>query len=72
MEKEFIAFVADVLNVDPNNLSMDTKYKTEGWDSLKMMTLIMEIEAEYNVNIPIEKVSTIVILRDLYNLTFNK
>ena len=72
MEKEFINFVADVLNVDPNSLSMETKYKTDGWDSLKMMTLIMEIEAEYDVNIPIEKVSSIVNLRDLYGLVFSK
>ena len=64
----FIDFVADVMDVDSIEISMDTEYKTyEKWDSLMMLTLVMEIEAEYGVSIPIEKLGTVKTLADLYD-----
>ena len=67
MEQKFLEFVADVMEKDPSLISMDIEYKKfEGWDSLMMLTLVMEIEAEYGVSIPIEKLGDIKVLADVY------
>ena len=39
------------------------------WDSLMHMRLVMEIEEEYDVEIPIEEVPTIKTLNDFYKYT---
>lgn len=71
MEK-FLTVVAEIFEVDPKDISMKTKYgEYEIWDSLMMMKLIMEIEAEYGCQIPIEKAAVIKTLEDLYQYTQN-
>lgn len=66
MEK-FLALASDILEVDPEEISLETAYGAfESWDSLRMMRLIMEIEAEYDVVIPIEHAAKIKTLNDLY------
>ena len=68
MEK-FLNFVADVMNVDSSEISLDTEYGTyEKWDSLMMLSLVMELEAEYGVSIPMESVANIKTLKDLWLL----
>lgn len=70
METKFLEFVADVMEVESDELSMNTEYKVyEPWDSLMMMTLIMEVEDEYEVSIPLEMVGKIKTLKDLFDLT---
>ena len=69
MEQEFLAFAAQVLGVDASEISMTTEYKVfEKWDSLKMLMLVMEIETEYDVVIPIEALGKIKTLKDLYGM----
>ncbi|MCI8887574.1 MAG: acyl carrier protein [Hungatella sp.] len=63
---KFLEFVADIMEVDASEISMDTLYKEGKWDSIMMLTLIMEIEAEYKVSIPIEKVGNVKTMADLY------
>ncbi len=65
MEK-FLAFVADIMKVDVSEISMETRYKDGKWDSLMMLTLVMEMEAEYGVSIPIESLGNVKTLADLY------
>jgi acyl carrier protein len=71
MEEKFLEFVAEVMDTDVADISMDMEYKTGVWDSIMMMTLIMELEAEYDITIPIENVGNYHTLRDLYNLTLS-
>lgn len=67
MEK-FLEFVADVMEKDVEDINMDIVYKEfDGWDSLMMLTLVMEIEAEYGVSIPLESLGNVKTLADLYN-----
>ena len=67
MEEKFLMFVADVMERDVSEISMNTVYKDyEPWDSLMMLTLMMEIEAEYGVSIPIESLGKVKTLADLY------
>ena len=69
MEDKFLKFIADIMEVEPQEISMNTEYNNfTKWDSLMMLTLIMEIESEYDVNIPMEKVEKIKKLEDLYTL----
>ncbi len=69
MEK-FLEFVAGVMQVEPSELSGETRFKEfKKWDSLMHMRLVMEIEEEYDVEIPIEEVPTIKTLNDFYKYT---
>ena len=70
MTDKFLEFVAEIMEVETEEISMDTVYKEfEKWDSLMMMNLIMEIEDEYEVTIPLEIAGKIKTLKDLYDLT---
>ena len=65
MEQEFLRLAAKVFGVDVSEISVETEYKVfEKWDSLKMLMLVMEIEAEYDVVIPIEALGKIKKLKD--------
>lgn len=67
--QDFFSFVADIMGVDAAELNADTAYKEyEPWDSLMMLTLVMELEAEYGVSIPMEKLGAVKTLGDLYQL----
>lgn len=69
MEK-FLVFVAGVMQVDPSEISGETRFKEfKKWDSLMHMRLVMEIEEEYDVEIPIEEVPNIKTLNDFYQYT---
>ena len=68
--EHFLEFVAEVMEKDPSEINLGIVYKEfDGWDSLMMLTLVMEIEAEYGVSIPLEKVGEVKTLADLYALT---
>lgn len=67
---KFLEFVADVMDVETEEISMETRYKEfEKWDSLMMLNLVMEIEEEYGVSIPMEKVGEVETLKNLFDLT---
>lgn len=65
--QSFIKFIAGVMEVDPSELNENTAYGTiEKWDSLMHMRMVMEIEEEYDVEIPIEEIPNIRSLKDFY------
>lgn len=64
---EFIKFIASIMQVDPSELNEDTEYGVfEKWDSLMHMRIVMEMEEEYDVEIPIEEIPGIRTLKDFY------
>lgn len=63
---KFLQFIAEIMEVDIAEISMKTPYKEGKWNSLMMLTLVMEIEAEYNVSIPMESLGNVKTLADLY------
>lgn len=65
---KFLEFVADIMEVDVSELSMHTPYNEGKWDSLMMLTLVMELEAEYGVSIPMEALGNVKTMADLYKL----
>lgn len=66
--QDFINFIAEVMEVNPAELTEDTAYGTvEKWDSLMHMRIVMEIEEEYDVEIPIEDIPNIKSIKDFYS-----
>ena len=55
--------IAEVLNVDPNEITMETTFTEDlGADSLDVFQIIMGIEEEFDIEIPTdqaEKISTV-------------
>ncbi len=52
--------VAEVLNVDPDEITMDTTFVDDlGADSLDVFQIIMGIEEEFDIEIPAEKAEKI-------------
>ncbi len=64
MEQKFLEFVAEIMEVE--QVTMDTAYREGKWDSLMMLTLVMELEAEYGVSIPMESLGHVKTLADMY------
>ena len=63
---EFLEFVAEIM--EEEQVSPDLRYKEGKWDSLMMLTLVMELEAEYGIVIPMESLGNVKTLADLYEL----
>ena len=52
--------IADVLNVDPNEITLDTTFTEDlGADSLDVFQIIMGIEEAFEIEIPAEKAEQI-------------
>jgi acyl carrier protein len=65
MEQKLITVVAGVLGVKAAALSLETgPGDLEAWDSLAHINVVSEIEAEFGVSIPIEKIAELHAIRD--------
>ena len=52
--------IADVLNVDPDEITMDTTFVDDlGADSLDVFQIILGIEEEFDIELPAEKAEKI-------------
>ena len=57
--------IAEVLNVDPEEITMDTTFVDDlGADSLDIFQIIMGIEEEFDIEIPTEEAEKIVSVGD--------
>ena len=65
MEDRLIALVAGVLRVPVSTLTLESgPNDLAEWDSLAQINVISEVEAEFGVSIPIERVAEIRHIRD--------
>ena len=66
MEFEKLAkMIAEVLNVDANEITLDTTFVDElGADSLDVFQIIMGLEEEFDIEIPNEEAEKIVTVGD--------
>lgn len=70
--QDFIDFIAGVMEVDPSELNEETGFgEHPKWDSLMHMRMVMEVEDEYDTEIPIEEIPTIRKLKDFYKYLDN-
>lgn len=57
--------IADVLNVDPDEIGMDSTFVDDlGADSLDVFQIVMGIEEEFDIEIPTEAAEKIVSVGD--------
>lgn len=65
----FLEFAARVFGDDVKNINLDLRYgEYEKWDSMMHLTLIMEAEEKYGIEVPFNKIAEIRSLRDLYEM----
>lgn len=65
----FLEFAARIFDDDVKNINLDLRYgEYEKWDSMTHLTLIMEVEDEYGIEIPFDKIAEIKSLRDIYEM----
>lgn len=66
MEDKLFGIIADILEIDKMRLSKETKIEDiPEWDSLAHIRIIAEIEEEFNIQIPLNKVMDIATIADL-------
>lgn len=66
-EKEFLSFVAGVLDVPVESISLDTAYESiPEWDSVMQLRLTLEIGTEYDIEIPVDEIAEIKTLGAFY------
>ena len=68
-EIEFLELLADVLEIEPEDISLLTDYRTEieDWDSLKGFMIITTIEENFEILISVEDFEAMNTIGDLYN-----
>ena len=61
--------IAEVLNVDPDDITMETTFQDDlGADSLDVFQIIMGIEEEFDIEIPAEKAEKITTVEEAVDL----
>lgn len=61
--------IAEVLNVDPEEITMDTTFMDDlGADSLDVFQIIMGIEEEFDIEIPADKAEKITTVEEAVEL----
>ena len=61
--------IAEVLNVDPEEIKPETTFMDDlGADSLDVFQIVMGIEEEFDIEIPPEKAETITTVEEAVNL----
>ena len=64
--------IADVLNVDPEEITMETTFLDDlGADSLDVFQIIMGIEEEFDIEVPAEETEKITTVEEAVNLIKN-
>ena len=73
MPENMREMIAEQLNVDVNEITLETSFKDDlGADSLDLFELVMSLEEEYSVEIPAEDLEQIVTVMDVVNYLKNK
>lgn len=67
MGQKFLEFVAEVLDRDVSELSMESSYKNGDWSSLMHLRLMVELCDEFDVDIPSDQLKNIDTLQDFYS-----
>ena len=71
---KFIELVAEVFEIEPENITKDTDFREdlEDFSSLIGFSLIIMIEDEYGVRISVDDFLKCKTIEDLYNKAMNK
>lgn len=65
--QEFIEFIAEILEVEPASLTLEsTQEEIETWDSLMQLRLVGEVETKYGIMIPMDEIAEIKTIGGFY------
>lgn len=68
--ENFIELMAEILEVEPNEISLDTDFREDcDFDSLKGFSMICILEEEYNKTITVPQFLECKTIGDLFNYT---
>ena len=72
MEFEKLKKIIEVLNVDPDEITMETTFQDDlGADSLDVYQIIMGIEEEFDIEIPAETAEQVTTVEDAVEMIKN-
>ncbi len=68
MPENMREMIAEQLNVDVSEISLETSFKDDlGADSLDLFELVMALEDQYDIELPADELSNIVTVEDVIN-----
>lgn len=71
--EKLLTLISEVLKVDKNEINGDTSpHNTKNWDSFNTLTMIIAIENEFNIKLPLEEVVAIKSVKDIKTLLVAK
>lgn len=67
-DKELLALVEEILEVDPNTVSLDSTLDDLDWDSLANITFIAEVDTRLGVSVNADQLAKAETVQDLRGL----
>ncbi len=67
-ENKLIEIVAEILEIDADNVSLKTELDEVKWDSLAVITFISEVDSEFEMVVSPQKVSEVRSVQELFEL----
>ena len=65
--EKLISVSAEVLDIDPSTITADSKFVDDlGADSLDFLEIVMSVEDEFGIKVPVEDVKDITTVKDAY------
>ena len=68
VRKEVLAIVADIAEMEPQEIAEDASLEELGIDSLNGRRLVAEVEKRYNINIPDDAIGKIRTIPEIFAL----
>ncbi len=73
MLEKIAGMLSDQLGVDADSITMETRFKEDlGADSLDLFELVMNLEEEYNIEIPAEELAELTTVGAFLNYITDK
>lgn len=72
IENKLLEIVAEIVEVEIEDLSLDTELNEDNWDSLAVITFISEVDSEFDIVVSPSKVAEVTKISDLLELINNK
>jgi acyl carrier protein len=72
MLEKIIAYLAEQVDLDPSTLNADTTFESLDLDSLDLVEMLVELEAETDVELPEEETKQLETIGDLAALIESK
>ena len=65
--EKLISVIAEVLDIDPSTITAESEFVDDlGADSLDFLEIVMSVEDEFGIKVPVEDVKDITTVKDAY------